>query len=201
VDIYSEELIEFKNQIQEDTKLITEQASKETGGSISAVIGIINGNFNTNTQSRSNNEELPTITNDQLLLDSRQASIIAVQENAATYLEDPEDKEEYIKWQQLFDVSTKIEQISTMLAANEKLRNHHSKLVPKQVTYSDFWKRYFFRLEQLDQKEMRKAAVINRAAANEEPLTWDDDDDALTKELEARSKSMEMSEITEKKCF
>jgi len=151
------------------------------------VIGIINGNFNTNAQSRSNNEEL-TISNDQLLLDSRQASIIAIQENASTYLFDPEDKEEYIKWQQTFDLSTKIEQISSMLASNEKLRNHHSKLVPKQVTYSDFWKRYFFRLEQLDQKEMRKAAVINRAAAAEEPLTWDDDDEALTKELEARSK-------------
>jgi len=35
---------------------------------------------------------------------------------------------------------------------------------------------------------MRKAAVINRAAAAEEPLAWDDDDEALTKELEARSK-------------
>jgi len=39
----------------------------------------------------------------------------------------------------------------------------YARLVPTCTTHSDFWSRYYFRLNQIDEEEIRRANLLKRA--------------------------------------
>jgi len=52
-------------------------------------------------------------------------------------------------------------------------------LVPSEITREIFWKRFFFRVHQINREEERRKALIESTAADveEEDLSWGEDDD------------------------
>lgn len=50
-------------------------------------------------------------------------------------------------------------------------------LVPSILSDDQFWTRYFFRVYQIEQEEMRRKALIHGANQTEEDFSWEDDDE------------------------
>ncbi|OAQ73889.1 BSD domain-containing protein [Pochonia chlamydosporia 170] len=84
--------------------------------------------------------------------------------------------DEYEKWTKDFDVEKKTDDISGDLAKYPELRATMEKLVPDQVTYADFWKRYYFLRHGIETAESRRRDLLKAASADDE-VGWDDDSD------------------------
>ncbi|KAG6032838.1 hypothetical protein E4U40_005881 [Claviceps sp. LM458 group G5] len=83
--------------------------------------------------------------------------------------------DEFDKWAADFDVEKKTDAIAADLAAYPELRASMEKLVPAQVPYSDFWKRYYFLRHGIETAESRRRDLL-KAASTEYEVGWDDDD-------------------------
>ncbi|KAG0700737.1 hypothetical protein DFH29DRAFT_930567 [Suillus ampliporus] len=59
----------------------------------------------------------------------------------------------------------------------QTLQEMFDALVPSTLSDEDFWTRYFFRVYQIEQEEMRRKALIHGANQTEEDFSWEDDDD------------------------
>lgn len=68
--------------------------------------------------------------------------------------------DEYEKWTKDFDVEKKTDDISGDLAKYPELRVTMEKLVPDQVTYADFWKRYYFLRHGIETAESRRRDLL-----------------------------------------
>ncbi|KAH7920782.1 hypothetical protein BV22DRAFT_1073397 [Leucogyrophana mollusca] len=53
-------------------------------------------------------------------------------------------------------------------------------LVPAQMSNEVFWSRYFFRVHQIEEQEVKRKALLQGAAETEEDFSWEDDDDDAT---------------------
>jgi len=51
-------------------------------------------------------------------------------------------------------------------------------LVPSEMTQDTFWTRYFFRVHQIEQEEVKRKALFEDATQSEDDFKWDDDDEA-----------------------
>lgn len=52
--------------------------------------------------------------------------------------------------------------------------------VPAEISHADFWKRYFYKVHQLQQDEARKSALMKRAEQaqkKEDSISWEGEDD------------------------
>ncbi|KAG6233418.1 hypothetical protein E4U47_000845 [Claviceps purpurea] len=83
--------------------------------------------------------------------------------------------DEFDKWAADFDVEKKTDAIAADLAAYPELRASMEKLVPAQVPYADFWKRYYFLRHGIETAESRRRDLL-KAASTEDEVGWDDDD-------------------------
>ncbi|KAK3381344.1 hypothetical protein B0H63DRAFT_200922 [Podospora didyma] len=81
----------------------------------------------------------------------------------------------YEAWSNNFDIDKKTEDISSDLAKYPDLRTTMEKLVPDQVPYADFWKRYYFLRHGIESAEARRRDLLKAASAEEE-VGWDEDD-------------------------
>lgn len=59
----------------------------------------------------------------------------------------------------------------------QTLEETFNALVPAVLSDDEFWTRYFFRVYQIEQEEMRRKALIHGAHQTEEDFSWEDDDD------------------------
>lgn len=82
---------------------------------------------------------------------------------------------EFEKWAADFDVEKKTEAITADLTMYPELRASMEKLVPDQVSYADFWKRYYFLRHGIETAESRRRDLLKAASAEDE-VGWDDDD-------------------------
>ncbi|KAG6255641.1 hypothetical protein E4U24_006553 [Claviceps purpurea] len=83
--------------------------------------------------------------------------------------------DKFDKWAADFDVEKKTDAIAADLAAYPELRASMEKLVPAQVPYADFWKRYYFLRHGIETAESRRRDLL-KAASTEDEVGWDDDD-------------------------
>eukprot|EP01097_Dermamoeba_algensis_P007049 TRINITY_DN440_c0_g2_i1.p1 TRINITY_DN440_c0_g2~~TRINITY_DN440_c0_g2_i1.p1 ORF type:complete len:261 (-),score=77.21 TRINITY_DN440_c0_g2_i1:373-1155(-) len=157
INVYKEELSEFSQIIQEDTKQVVSKQLQTIKDETSVVLNLLG-----TQESKPDEHRLET---QKIDIDPRQL-----------YIADPADLDDYKKWLQTFDIKEKTEEISQLLSSNDTLKNVHKDLVPASVSYSDFWRRYYYKL----QKEHRRAALLERAQhQNEEEIGWDDDESEL----------------------
>ncbi|KAF4125568.1 BSD protein [Geosmithia morbida] len=84
----------------------------------------------------------------------------------------PEDKD----WSKGFDIDSKTADISADLEKYPDLRATMEKLVPDQIPYADFWKRYYFLRHGIETAEARRRELLNAASADDE-IGWGDDSD------------------------
>lgn len=71
------------------------------------------------------------------------AQLHVIHSSLDSFTKDPVS-EEYEPWTKTFNVESKTDDISKDLENFAELRTSMEKLVPDQVTYKDFWTRYYF---------------------------------------------------------
>ncbi|KAK6223646.1 BSD domain-containing protein [Colletotrichum tabaci] len=105
---------------------------------------------------------------------SRQdAQLHVIHTSTEGFAKDPAT-EEFTTWAKAFDVEKKTAEISDDLNKYPELRATMEKLVPDQVPYAEFWKRYYFLRHGLEAAETRRRDLLKAASAEDE-VGWDDD--------------------------
>ncbi|CAI0395371.1 unnamed protein product [Linum tenue] len=130
------------------------------------------------------------------------AQVRAIQGDASTFCDEPEDLDDYGKWRSSeFDLEENRDEIESLLEENGTLDNIYRKVVPGSVDEETFWSRYYYRIYKLKQAEALRANLVKRAiSAEEEDLSWDvdDDDDEEEKEhqeVKTRDYAMEVGKL------
>ncbi|KAK4229383.1 BSD domain-containing protein 1-B [Podospora fimiseda] len=93
---------------------------------------------------------------------------------------------EFENWAKEFDIDKKTDDIASDLAKYPELRATMEKLVPDQVPYADFWKRYYFLRHGIETAEARRRDLLKAASAEEE-VGWDDEDSSEEESEEEES--------------
>lgn len=75
------------------------------------------------------------------------------------FVKDP-SKEEYEQWSKSFDIEGKTADISQDLTKYPELRTTMEKLVPDQIPYADFWKRYYYLKHGIETAEARRRDLL-----------------------------------------
>ncbi|KAJ9696303.1 hypothetical protein PVL29_008503 [Vitis rotundifolia] len=126
------------------------------------------------------------------------AQVRAIQNDVNTYVEEPDDLDDYNQWKLEFVLDDKGEEIQNLLEENGAMEGIYNRIVPKNVDQETFWFRYFYRVYKLKQAEDVRASLVKRAIMreDEEELSWDvedeDEDDETTREVgEKNSEKME----------
>ncbi|XP_013380045.1 BSD domain-containing protein 1 [Lingula anatina] len=123
-------------------------------------------------------EQKLKITPTGVIYDRAQARVYAIQIDPGTYCQEPEGPpEKYKEWLEKFQLEDKKGEISELLVARVEVRSLYTQLVPSEISHADFWRRYFYKLHQLEEDEIRKKDLMKRAesAGDEDDLGWDDD--------------------------
>jgi len=68
--------------------------------------------------------------------------------------------DEFDSWSKGFDIDKKTTDISTDLSKYPELRQTMEKLVPDQIPYADFWKRYYFLRHGVETAEARRRDLL-----------------------------------------
>ncbi|KAH8666384.1 hypothetical protein BX600DRAFT_435790 [Xylariales sp. PMI_506] len=120
------------------------------------------------------------------------AQLHVIHTTSDSFTKDPASAE-FTTWGAEFDAESKTEDISADLAKYPELRTTMEKLVPSQVPYADFWKRYYFLRHSIEVAEQRRRELLKAASAEEE-VGWDEDsDDEATTAKPVRPASTESS--------
>lgn len=87
------------------------------------------------------------------------AQLHVIHTSTESFTKDP-DAEEYDEWTKGFDIEEKTEDISGDLAKYPELRTTMEKLVPDEIPYADFWKRYYFLRHSIETAESRRRDLL-----------------------------------------
>lgn len=133
------------------------------------------------------------------------AQLHVIHSSLESFTKDPVS-DEYASWAKEFDVEKKTTDISEDLEKYTELRAAMEKLVPDQVSYVDFWKRYYFLRHSIETAEARRKDLLRGklreplygfhtnkhstgAATAEEDVGWDEEsDDETPSKVEAPTK-------------
>ena len=124
------------------------------------------------------------------------AQLHVIHSSLESFTKDPVS-DEYASWANEFDVEKKTADISGDLEKYTELRTAMEKLVPDQVSYADFWKRYYFLRHSIETAEARRRDLLKGklrsssygcqtnkyctgAATAEEDVGWDEESDDET---------------------
>ncbi|KFK42693.1 hypothetical protein AALP_AA1G027500 [Arabis alpina] len=107
------------------------------------------------------------------------AQVRVVQGDVNTYCEEPEDLDDYKKWESEFLIDEKSDEIEKLLEESGEMRGVYKRVVPSVVDHESFWFRYFYKVYKLKQAEDLRANLVKRAISldDEEELSWDIDDE------------------------
>lgn len=87
------------------------------------------------------------------------AQLHVIHTSTEGFIKDPSSAE-YEQWSKDFDVDKKTEDISNDLAKYPDLRATMEKLVPDQIPYADFWKRYYYLRHGIETAETRRRDLL-----------------------------------------
>ncbi|XP_046353550.2 BSD domain-containing protein 1-like isoform X1 [Haliotis rufescens] len=113
-----------------------------------------------------------------MLYDRSKVRLHAVQVDPGTYLNEPSGPpKEFQQWLEKFNLEEQKGAISELLVVKVEVRALYTKLVPSELSHSEFWQRYFYKVFQLQQDEARKQALMKRAETptEDDSLGWEDD--------------------------
>jgi len=124
------------------------------------------------------------------ILKGPEARLNQMRISPATYCNEPEDMDDYLRWLIDFDLESDAvkAEISDLLVETPQVRSLYSKLVPEAVAHSDFWQRYYYRLNLFNEAEMRRSRLVERATTDEDEEldSWGSDDDEDDSEEEKK---------------
>jgi len=87
------------------------------------------------------------------------AQLHVIHTTTDNFVKDPTGAE-YDTWTKEFDIDKKTADISGDLAKYPELRTTMEKLVPDQIPYADFWKRYYFLRHGIETAEARRRDLL-----------------------------------------
>lgn len=93
------------------------------------------------------------------------AQLHVIHSSLERFKKDPESKE-YETWAKEFDAEARTADISKDLEKYDELRNSMEKLVPDEVPYADFWKRYYFLRHSIETAEARRRDLLKGSLLN-----------------------------------
>ncbi|EHK23890.1 uncharacterized protein TRIVIDRAFT_89381 [Trichoderma virens Gv29-8] len=125
-----------------------------------------------------------------------EAQLHVIHTSPESFTKDP-SATEYEQWTKGFDIDKQTDEISGDLAKYPELRATMEKLVPDQIPYADFWKRYYFLRHGIETAESRRRDLL-KAASTEDEVGWDDDSEEEEEEEEEEDDSEDDSEEDEK---
>lgn len=98
-------------------------------------------------------------------------------------------------WTASFSAEQRTEQIAQDLASYPELRATMEKLVPGEVKYEEFWRRYYFLRTELDAEEQKRKELL-KGALEEEEVGWDsgEEEEVVGEEEEAEEGEEEEGE-------
>ncbi|KAK5995023.1 BSD domain-containing C22A12.14c-like protein [Cladobotryum mycophilum] len=111
-----------------------------------------------------------------------EAQLHVIHTSTEGFAKDPEG-EEYGQFAKDFDVEKKTDDIANDLNKYPELRTTMEKLVPDQIPYADFWKRYYFLRHGIETAESRRRDLL-KAASTEDEVGWGDDSDSDEEETD-----------------
>ncbi|KAJ9640526.1 hypothetical protein H2199_006065 [Coniosporium tulheliwenetii] len=123
------------------------------------------------------------------------AQLHVIHTRLESFERDP-DSPEWEGWVRGFDVGERTEEIAKDLEQFEELRRAMERLVPEEVEYRDFWRRYYFLRHVIEEDERRRKEMLKGAAAlpEEEEAAWGEDS-----ESEAESESTTPNPVSSSK--
>lgn len=104
------------------------------------------------------------------------AQLHVIHSNLSSFTQDPES-DEWAKWKETFDAEKKTEDIATDLKKYDELRRAMEKLVPEQVEYAEFWRRYYFLRHVIETEEQKRRELLRGTQAVQEEVGWGDEDE------------------------
>ncbi|EPS42013.1 hypothetical protein H072_4063 [Dactylellina haptotyla CBS 200.50] len=125
------------------------------------------------------------------------AQLHLLHSNLDTFKSDPRQPKYATEWVPSFSAEKRTDQISKDLEQYPELRNSMEKLVPAEVTYEEFWKRYYFLRGELDAEEQKRKELLKVAAKEEEEVGWEEDSDEEDDEEDDEDDEEEESEEEE----
>ncbi|KAK3041411.1 hypothetical protein RJ639_000388 [Escallonia herrerae] len=226
LETYRRDLKEFGSGLKSETSLLREAASRavkelptsiEVGasaaqGSIQTVLKstasiISQGKDNLLAPSNIVFDHPGTGSNSNRSVDSKRYSRLEAQLNVIrsdvnTYIEEPEDLDDFNKWKSGFLLEEKSEEVEKLIKDNAVVEGIYKKVVPNEVDRDTFWCRYFYRVHKLKLQEDLRANLVRRAISidYDEELSWDveDDDDGGEANVGLQGNSLEKEEVGSK---
>ncbi|KAF7861972.1 hypothetical protein EAF04_007853 [Stromatinia cepivora] len=109
--------------------------------------------------------------------------------------------EEFEPWAKTFSVEKKTDDVSKDLEKYQELRSSMEKLVPDQVKYEDFFKRYYFLRHSIETAEAKRRDLLKGAVATEqeEEVKWASDSEEDSEESDDDEESEEDGKTTKVK--
>ncbi|ORY61317.1 uncharacterized protein BCR38DRAFT_459227 [Pseudomassariella vexata] len=104
------------------------------------------------------------------------AQLHVIHTTADSFTNDPVSAE-FAPWVKDFNIDSKTEAISSDLAKYPELRSTMERVVPDQVPYASFWKRYYFLRHSIETAEARRRDLLKAASAEAEDDGWGEDSD------------------------
>ncbi|XP_039367366.1 BSD domain-containing protein 1 isoform X5 [Mauremys reevesii] len=112
--------------------------------------------------------------------DSTKARLYTLQSDPATYCNEPDGPTELFEsWLSQFHLEEKKGEISELLVTSPSIRALYTKMVPVAVSHSEFWQRYFYKVHHLEQEEVRREALKQRAeqSVHQEEPGWEEEEE------------------------
>ncbi|GAB2281357.1 hypothetical protein Dimus_037347 [Dionaea muscipula] len=111
----------------------------------------------------------------------------AIQVDVNSYVEEPEDLDDYIKWKSGFELGNKTEEVESLMRENTSVKGIYKGVVPSVVDHVAFWSRYYYRVHRLKQAEFLRENLVKKAIGrdDDDELSWDVDDDDDDEKKEA----------------
>ncbi|KAM6427545.1 BSD domain-containing protein 1 isoform 3-T3 [Liasis olivaceus] len=199
LEFMKRDLTEFTQVVQHDTactiaatasvvkeKLATESSSGATEKvrkGLSNFLGVISDTFAPSPDKTIDCDVITlmaTPSGTTELYDSAKARLYSLQSDPATYCNEPDGPPELFEaWLLHFSLEEKKGEISELLGNSPSIRSLYSKMVPVAVSHSEFWQRYFYKVHQLEQEEVRREALKQRAeqSAHSEEPGWEEEEE------------------------
>jgi hypothetical protein len=201
------DLAEFTNVMSTDANNLFNQASSQVMEKSSSILlfnsssspppdteksSINNNSNNKQNQMKSTTSNIQVRYNEELK---------QIQTNEDVYLNQLiESNEDYIQWLASFNLENFKSVISDLLIENSSMRLLYSQLVPAQISNEQFWSRYFYRINQLDEEHKKRLKllerVVNKDSNNDDQqqttaTDWDDQEEEEEEEKKEEEEEIE----------
>ncbi|CAN6649226.1 protein Dos2p [Trichomonascus vanleenenianus] len=130
------------------------------------------------------------------------AQLHALHTSKEPFLVKTSEDDGYNKFAADFDVDKKTDQIAKDLEEHPSLRKLMEQLVPSQVSYNEFWTKYYYMRGQIAQQEEKRKLLVQQATtnnANEEDVSWDDEDEEEEAAAKPEQEQQEEEKVEEPK--